>query len=406
MASSSTPPVSTTPQIHQLENPTSILYNLPYEIRQMILKAALVCTPYSIALGPKDVVGFPENYDGYDYQKYEGYQSDEDVRSIFENSDGESEDSDEGSDGEDEYEEMDMECEVPAICDTVTPRILHLEAVEAAEHELETVYKNYQFGPYPLKDIDDVGSHVQKRINRSAAHKLHQSRIADEARLNKFWRCWCEYTGSSSGGLFRVVEKPAMPVQILRVSRRFYEEGIDILYGKNRFLVHNILDLQYCMVDMVDAKTLQRIKNIGFTSSSPLAIKLRDLVFRQGETLARSLPIYYLRGYDVVCWYNLRNLKKIDFFFSWYAALRDVSLRADVTLERLCLSIEYTARSIAAHLMQDFKGCRDKLAAEGKALCCNDGGPIYDWDLYLESKIFGPTDGISNNAMTVEDRGK
>lgn len=57
------------------------------------------------------------------------------------------------------------------------------------EDELEAVYKDYQFGPYPLKDIDDVGNRVERRMRRTGVHKMHESRIAGEARRNKCWRC-------------------------------------------------------------------------------------------------------------------------------------------------------------------------------------------------------------------------
>ena len=150
------------------------------------------------------------------------------------------------------------------------------------------------------------------------------------------------------------------------------------------------------MVDRFDAKFLQRIRHIGFVGSFPWRYELTPHQFKKGKVYEYDFFVTpRLKALDVPCWYNLRNLNRIDFFFEWNAARekrrrllagRKTEAQSLGTLEYLCLEIEYTARSIATHLLQDFKGCREKLA-EGMALCCHNSRPIGNWGLYLEPKI-------------------
>jgi hypothetical protein len=167
-----------------------------------------------------------------------------------------------------------------------------------------------------------------------AFYQLHEAVFNRNTGRNQFQHTFCECAGS-----FRRIPGCPLSAQILRVCRQFYDEGVDLLYGNNRFLVYDLASLHRRMVRTMTPAALERIRWIGFTYQSSSSYKSDYHKFRTPATDPYS---YFIP--DLSCWYPLRNLNRVDWFLSASDLPRE--------MERMCYEIEYTARLMASQLSQ------------------------------------------------------
>ncbi|KAI9863794.1 MAG: hypothetical protein M1824_006391 [Vezdaea acicularis] len=121
---------------------------------------------------------------------------------------------------------------------------------------------------------------------------------------------------------------------VLRVCRRFYNEGIQMLYGENNFVFENFIELNLNFLTRIGLSNTERLRSVRIYDPLNCEVPI-DL----------KLPL--------LNWYSLKNLQKVEFIFPWNKAISSRRKAGSQNLHpylRWCETVESNFRKLASQL--------------------------------------------------------